>query len=361
MTAAMQPESTLARQIGVTLMVNNLSKEELNMKTRMGRLMSAVLALALLMTMCMLPSGALAAKGYAATPMGGNSGAQTRNIERVISALSGYVVVDGGEFSFNQVVGDRSKERGYENALNGRGVKMYGGGSGQVAAALYLAVKDIRGIYFDELHTYGRRYTGSYVDSGDDAVVVDWKEGTDFAFTNNTGMNLIIYVWIDDDELRVSVDENGDMLGYGTTSIYGTSNKINNIELAAEAINGVQLGHNDVFSFNSLVGPRTKSNGYKSAINGRGVKVTGGGVAQVASTVWLAVKNMDDIEMLDKHTYGKKYSENYVASADDAIVTDYSAGTDFSFRYTGRDVITIYCYASGDTLICEVSAEEAVG
>ena len=65
--------------------------------------------------------------------------------------------------------------------------------------------------------------------------------------------------------------------------------------------------------------------------------------------------------MLDKHTYGKKYSESYVTSADDAIVTDYSAGTDFSFRYTGYDVITIYCYQSGDNLVCEIVSEEAVG
>ena len=331
------------------------------MKRNIMRLMGAVLALAMLVTVCALPVGALAEGGYAATPLDGNSGAQLRNIERVINTLSGYVVVNGGEFSFNQVVGDRSKERGYENAVNGRGAKMYGGGSGQVAAALYLAVKDMKGIYIDELHTYGDRYTGSYVDSGDDAVVVDWQAGTDFIFTNNTGNNLTIYAWTDDDELRVSVDESGSVLGYGTTCIYGTSNKINNITLAAYSIDGVQLGHNDVFSFNSLVGPRTSANGYKSAINGRGVKVTGGGVAQVASTVWLAVKNMDDIQMLDKHTYGKKYSESYVTSADDAIVTDYSAGTDFSFRYTGYDVITIYCYQSGDNLVCEIVTEEAVG
>ena len=196
------------------------------MKRNIMRLMGAVLALAMLVTVCALPVGALAEGGYAATPLDGNSGAQLRNIERVINTLSGYVVVNGGEFSFKQVVGDRSKERGYENAVNGRGAKMYGGGSGQVAAALYLAVKDMKGIYIDELHTYGDRYTGSYVDSGDDAVVVDWQAGTDFIFTNNTGNNITIYAWIDDDELRVSVDESGSVLGYGTTEALAAHPKI---------------------------------------------------------------------------------------------------------------------------------------
>ena len=66
------------------------------MKRNIMRLMGAVLALAMLVTVCALPVGALAEGGYAATPLDGNSGAQLRNIERVINTLSGYVVVNGG-------------------------------------------------------------------------------------------------------------------------------------------------------------------------------------------------------------------------------------------------------------------------
>ena len=263
------------------------------MTAKLKRLLGTVLAMAMLATMLVLPAGALAAKGYAALPIEDNSGAQTRNVERVIGSLSGY--------------------------------------------------------------------KGSYVESGDEAVAVDWKSEYDFSFTNRTGKNLTIYLWIDDDELRASVEESDTILGYGTTSIYGTSSKRSNIKLAAKAVDGTQLAHNDVFSFNDIVGPRTSSKGYKSAVNGRGVKVTGGGVAQVASAIWLAIEDMDDIQIIDKHTYGKRYSETYVDDADDAIVTDYSAGTDFSFRYKGDDVITINCYVQNDTLVCEISTEDAVG
>lgn len=331
------------------------------MTAKLKRLLGTVLAMAMLATMLVLPAGALAAKGYAALPIEDNSGAQTRNVERVIGSLSGYTVVSGAKFSFNHAVGERSKERGYESAYNGRGVKVYGGGSAQVASAIYLAVKDMKGIRIDEIHTYGKEYEGSYVESGDEAVAVDWKSEYDFSFTNRTGKNLTIYLWIDDDELRASVEESDTILGYGTTSIYGTSSKRSNIKLAAKAVDGTQLAHNDVFSFNDIVGPRTSSKGYKSAVNGRGVKVTGGGVAQVASAIWLAIEDMDDIQIIDKHTYGKRYSETYVDDADDAIVTDYSAGTDFSFRYKGDDVITINCYVQNDTLVCEISTEDAVG
>lgn len=332
------------------------------MKTgKLRRIMGLVLTLAMLLTMVALPTGALAARNYAATPTDDNSGAQNRNIERVIDSINGYTLVSGAQFSFNHAVGERSKERGYENATNGRGVKTYGGGSGQVAATIYLAVKDMKGIRIDELSTYGERYDGSYVETGDDAVVVDWKSGTDFAFTNKTGSTITMYLWLDDGELRVSIEENDTLVGYGTTAIYGGSNKLHNIELAASAVDGTELTYNDVFSFNDIVGARTSAKGYKNAVNGRGVKVVGGGVAQVASAIWLAIKDMDDIKVIDKHTYGKRYTESYVDSADDAIVTDYSAGTDFSFRYKGDGTLTIKCYVQGDALVCEINCDEAVG
>ena len=103
-----------------------------------------------------------------------------------------------------------------------------------------------------------------------------------------------------------------------------------------------------------VVGPRTQSYGYESATNGRGVRVTGGGVAQVASVVWLAVKDVSDISIVEKSTYGKNYNQDYVASSSDAILTDYKAGTDFSFRYNGSGSITLYTYVDGNMLYCDI-------
>ena len=42
-------------------------------------------------------------------------------------------------------------------------------------------------------------------------------------------------------------------------------------------------------------------------------------------------------------------------------MTDYSAGTDFSFRYKGDGTLTIKCYVQGDALVCEINCDEAVG
>lgn len=131
--------------------------------------------------------------------------------------------------------------------------------------------------------------------------------------------------------------------------------RISNIRLAADAVNGTAVPYGGSFSFNGVVGARTSQRGYQSAENGRGVSVVGGGVAQVASAIWLAVKDLSDVVIVEKSTYGSRYNQNYVDSSADAILTDYGAGTDFSFRYMGTGSITIETYVSGDALVCRVS------
>ena len=128
------------------------------------------------------------------------------------------------------------------------------------------------------------------------------------------------------------------------------------IELAAGCVDDSTLYCYDLFSFTDVVGPRTGDFGYRRAINGRGVKVTGGGVAQVASAIWLAIKDLDDIAIVEKSTYSDKYNQSYVSSSSDAILTDYKAGRDFSFRYIGSGSITLYTWVQDNSLYCDVYA-----
>ena len=57
---------------------------------------------------------------------------------------------------------------------------------------------------------------------------------------------------------------------------------------------------------------------------------------------------------MQKSTYGSKYNQSYVASSNDAILTDYSGGTDFSFRNTGTEPLTIATYVQDGILHCEI-------
>lgn len=144
--------------------------------------------------------------------------------------------------------------------------------------------------------------------------------------------------------------------GYSARTPLGDaySDRADNIRQAVWSIGSVSLASGETFSFNDAVGPRTAEYGYEVAVNGRGARVRGGGVAQVASAVWLAAKNLDDVSIVEKSTYGKRYNQNYVASSSDAIVTDYSAGTDFSFCYTGSSTLEIYTWYEDGALYCQI-------
>lgn len=134
-------------------------------------------------------------------------------------------------------------------------------------------------------------------------------------------------------------------------------NYLSNLDLCIAAINGCTLDTEAVFSFNGIVGPRTEESGYLAAINGRGVSVIGGGVAQVATTIYLAVKNLEDIEVTEMRTYGSDFCADYVADAADAIVTDYNQPIDFKFINHGAP-ISIALWRVEDSVYCTVSSPE---
>jgi vancomycin resistance protein YoaR len=76
------------------------------------------------------------------------------------------------------------------------------------------------------------------------------------------------------------------------TAYSGTYDRIRNLQLAAAALDGTLIGPGKEFSFNREVGPRTKERGYRPApviINGEYKDGIGGGVSQVATTVFNAV------------------------------------------------------------------------
>lgn len=327
----------------------------------MKRVLSAMVAV-LLIAFC-LPAQADSAVYTEYTTMAGATAGARNNIEHAITAIDGTYVPYGGSFSLNDIVGPRTSAYGYVSGENGRGVNVIGGGVAQAATTLYLALLDIPGIYYTEVDTYGDNFTGDYVSDGALAVVTDYSAGTDFSFENYED-DLTIYMWVDDDYCYCSIDVGAssswaDSDGYtlvatSSFALTGTAGLQNNVTRAADSISGVLLAYDDAFSFNDLVGPRAEEYGYVSALNGRGVNVVGGGVAQVASVVWLAVEQLEDITIIEKSTYGNKYSQDYVDSSSDAILTDYSAGTDFSFRYTGDGILAIYVYVDNGYLTCDV-------
>jgi vancomycin resistance protein YoaR len=76
-----------------------------------------------------------------------------------------------------------------------------------------------------------------------------------------------------------------------STLYAGTADRINNLQLAIEILDGARIAPGATWSFNDFVGPRTEERGFRSApviLDGKYAEGIGGGVSQVATTVFNA-------------------------------------------------------------------------
>ncbi|MBQ8768926.1 MAG: VanW family protein [Oscillospiraceae bacterium] len=125
---------------------------------------------------------------------------------------------------------------------------------------------------------------------------------------------------------------------YSTTSTAGTAWNTN-LKLVCDLLNGTIVKSGEEFSFNQLVGEPTVKDGYY-AVNtyvGKSYReVVGGGISQVASTLYNCVL-MADLDVLERHTHS--YAPTFVAAGFDAEV--YYGQLDFRFRNSTEQPIRI--------------------
>jgi len=115
---------------------------------------------------------------------------RSHNILLATKAINNHVVFPGERFSFNKVVGKRTKEKGYMRApviVKGELAEDIGGGICQVSSTLFNAV-NLKGIDIVERYSHSRKVP--YVPSGKDATVSWW--GPDFVFVNNYNHPILI-------------------------------------------------------------------------------------------------------------------------------------------------------------------------
>lgn len=127
---------------------------------------------------------------------GGGGGGRTDNLYVSAKYMNGTILAPGDVFSFNNVTGPRTFERGYSMApvVGGMGI---GGGVCQVATTIYNAALQAK-LEIVERHPHSIRV--GYVPPGKDATVTNY---IDFKFRNSTDRFLQIrsgagggYVWV---------------------------------------------------------------------------------------------------------------------------------------------------------------------
>ncbi|MCL2434403.1 MAG: VanW family protein, partial [Clostridia bacterium] len=114
------------------------------------------------------------------------------------------------------------------------------------------------------------------------------------------------------------------------TNLLSTGARDKNISLCAKALSGAIVLPGQKFSINKTTGPRTRGKGYEDAstiVGGRITKEVGGGICQVAGTLYNAVLR-SDLEIVERHSHS--LTSLYLPPALDATLV--YGSKDFVFR-----------------------------
>ncbi|MBE7034578.1 MAG: factor for cell wall maintenance or synthesis YoaR [Ruminococcaceae bacterium] len=129
-------------------------------------------------------------------------------------------------------------------------------------------------------------------------------------------------------------------LSYAETEILDwDSERIDNIKLAVQTLNGTQLAPNELFSFNGALGARTEEKGYKPApiiVNQQKEEGCGGGVCQVSTTIYQAAKAAG-LLIVERHDHQKEVQ--YAPLGEDAAVN--YGSLDMQFRNSTDRVLRL--------------------
>ena len=129
--------------------------------------------------------------------------ARNINIQLACDAVNGTIIVPGGQFSYNDVVGQRTAEKGYQSAAayaNGEHTTEIGGGVCQLSSTIYNAAI-ASALQIDEriAHTF----EPTYVTPGEDATVSFGYP--DFKFTNNSESSIGIKTMFENYTVTVEI------------------------------------------------------------------------------------------------------------------------------------------------------------
>ncbi|WP_429372474.1 VanW family protein [Paenibacillus sp. DS2015] len=135
-------------------------------------------------------------------------------------------------------------------------------------------------------------------------------------------------------------------------------NRSHNIGLAAKAINNTVVFPEETFSFNAIVGKRTKEKGYLRApiiVRGEASEDIGGGICQISSTLYNAVDRAG-LQIIERYSHSKNVP--YVPPGRDATVSWY--GPDFSFKNKYNQPVLIRAFAHGGQVSITICSSDMI-
>lgn len=144
---------------------------------------------------------------------------------------------------------------------------------------------------------------------------------------------------------------------YTSPILTSDPDRYHNITLVRDRLNGFVLDDNETFSFNEVCGPYGPEDGFKEATillsNGEKDESYGGGVCQLSSTLYNAVKKAD-VKIIERHNHSKPVA--YVPKNQDATVS-LQSGLDFKFKNVSGKKLRFESSSTTDSLTVNVYEE----
>lgn len=132
--------------------------------------------------------------------------ARQNNISITCNTLSNTEIKSGEVFSFCNIVGKASTDKGYQKAdiyVDGEKKQGLGGGNCQVSTTLYNAVCKVDGLEVIERHEHSGHVP--YIDEGKDAAVA--YGSYDFKFKNNTENTIRIIMMAEENTITAKIEK----------------------------------------------------------------------------------------------------------------------------------------------------------
>ena len=173
---------------------------------------------------------------------------RSHNIELAAKTINGTILMPGETFSYNGVLGNTNKEKGYKLGtayVGGKVVESYGGGICQVSSTLYNSVLYAN---LEIVERYNHSYVVNYVPAGRDATVS--YGGKDFKFKNTRSYPIKIVATAKNGVVSISINGIKEEKEYEielTSTVLSTTPRSvtyqNNSELAEGIQNVIQKGY----------------------------------------------------------------------------------------------------------------------
>ena len=140
---------------------------------------------------------------------------------------------------------------------------------------------------------------------------------------------------------------------FSTPIVDDNKNRITNIKITCSRISDTIVKANEEFSFCKVVGQPSSADGYKEAhafVDGELVNAIGGGNCQVSTTIYNAAKEIDGVEITERHEHEKEVG--YIEMGKDATVAyDY---LDLKFENNNDFDLKLDAYVKDDKVCVDI-------